>query len=77
MAHNLPHYSYYKYGVMPRHDTECFAKIRAMQQRLWSLAMTIPVSMQQGLQLLAMIFQATILLLSYNIPYRFQFSDGC
>ncbi|WP_341793472.1 MULTISPECIES: hypothetical protein [unclassified Rickettsia] len=48
-----------------------------MQQRLWSLAMTIPVSMQQGLQLLAMIFQATILLLSYNIPYRFQFSDGC
>ncbi len=24
------------------------SKIRAMQQRLWSLAMTIPVAMQQG-----------------------------
>ncbi|WP_341793748.1 hypothetical protein [Rickettsia endosymbiont of Ceutorhynchus obstrictus] len=35
MAPNLPHYSYYKYGVIPWHDPERFAKIRAMQQSLY------------------------------------------
>ncbi|WP_342270582.1 hypothetical protein [Rickettsia endosymbiont of Orchestes rusci] len=37
MAHNLPHYSYYKYGVIPWLDTERFAKIRATQQYLFAM----------------------------------------